>query len=80
MPNDPLELDPDNPMPPARGRLLLGNPYLSDPYFRRSVVLLCTHDDEGSFGFVLNRRIDMKVDDLLKDVPHQLTCGHWRAC
>ena len=70
MPNDPLELDPDNPLPPARGTLLVGGPFLSDPYFRRSVVLLCAHDEEGSFGFVLNRRIDMKVDDLLKDMPH----------
>lgn len=66
---DPLELDPDNPMPPARGRLLVGVPFLPDAYFRRSVVLLCAHDDGGSFGFVLNRRIDMKVDDLLQDMP-----------
>ena len=70
MPHDPLDLDPDNPMPPSRGRLLLGGPFLADPYFRRAVVLLCAHDAEGSFGFVLNRRIDMQVDDLLKDMPH----------
>ena len=73
MANDPLDLDPDNPMPPARGRLLIGGPFLSDMYFRRSVVLLCAHDAEGSFGFVLNRRIDMQVDDLLKDMPHVIS-------
>ncbi|HEY0977092.1 MAG TPA: YqgE/AlgH family protein [Flavobacteriales bacterium] len=69
MAKDPLELDPPNRHPPARGRLLVSEPYLADPYFRRTVVLLCAHDDEGSFGFVLNRYIDMDVSDLMENMP-----------
>ncbi len=69
MAKDPLELDPANKMPPAAGTLLVSGPYLSDPYFRRSVVLLCMHDAEGSFGLVLNRPIDMKVSDLMEEMP-----------
>ncbi len=69
MSTDPLELDPPNPLPPAPGTLLVSGPYLADPYFRRSVVLLCMHDDEGSFGLVLNRPIDMAVSDLMEDMP-----------
>lgn len=63
--SDFLDLDPDNPLAPARGRLLVSGPFLPDPYFRRTVVLLCEHDDEGSFGFVLNRSMDMHVSDLV---------------
>lgn len=70
MAKDPLELDPENRHDPARGRLLISEPYLADPYFRRTVVLLCAHDEEGSFGFVLNRFVDMDVADLMENMPH----------
>lgn len=66
---DPLEFDPPNPLPPAPGTLLVSGPFLADPYFRRSVILLCMHDAEGSFGLVLNRPIDMAVSDLMEDMP-----------
>ncbi len=69
MPGDPLDLNPDNPLTPARGRLLVSGPYLTDPYFRRTVVLLCAHDGEGSFGFVLNRFIDMDIADIMENMP-----------
>lgn len=65
MSSDLLDLDPDNPLEPARGRLLVSGPYLPDPYFRRTVVLLCEHDGDGSFGFVLNRAMAMQVSDLV---------------
>lgn len=65
----PFDLDPPNPRDPARGTLLISGPYLPDPYFHRTVVLLCTHDKEGSMGFVLNRPIDTGVDTLMEDMP-----------
>ncbi|MEJ7672182.1 MAG: YqgE/AlgH family protein [Chitinophagaceae bacterium] len=40
---------------PARGTLLIANPFLKDPNFIRSVIFLCEHKEEGSFGFVLNK-------------------------
>ncbi len=64
-----LDLDPQNRHQPARGRLLVSEPYLADPYFRRTVVLLCEHNEEGSFGFVLNRHMDMEVHDLMENMP-----------
>lgn len=69
MSHDPLELDPENRFKPAKGRLLVSEPYLPDPYFRRTVVLLCEHNEEGSFGFVLNRQTDMGVNDLMENLP-----------
>ena len=69
MSTDRLDLDPDNLLDPEPGRLLVSGPFLTDPYFRRTVVLLCAHDREGSFGFVLNRYIDMDVADLMENMP-----------
>lgn len=66
---DLLEFQPSNPHPPAKGRLLVSEPFLPDPYFRRTVVLLCDHNEEGSFGFVLNRRMDLTINDLMQDFP-----------
>lgn len=64
-----LDLDPPNPLPPAKGTLLVSGPFLADPYFRRSVVLLCMHDEEGSFGLMLNRPLEMAVSDLMEEMP-----------
>lgn len=52
---------------PAPGILLIADPFLKDPNFLRTVVLLCDHQEEGSFGFVLNKRIDNTLDELLAD-------------
>jgi putative transcriptional regulator len=38
---------------------LVAMPQLRDPNFRRTVVLLIHHDDEGTFGVVLNRPTDV---------------------
>jgi putative transcriptional regulator len=38
------------------GSFLIARPSLLDPNFRRTVVLLLAHTDEGAFGLVLNRR------------------------
>lgn len=64
-----LDLNPTNKYRPGRGRLLVSEPYLPDPYFRRTVVLLCEHNAEGSFGFVLNRPMDMTVNELMENMP-----------
>ena len=54
---------------PENGSLLIADPFASDNYFTRSVVLLCNHDDEGSFGFVLNNYIDVELHQLLPGFP-----------
>lgn len=43
-------------------------PQLQDPNFSRSVVLLVHHDDEASFGLVLNRQVDLRLSDLLRNL------------
>jgi putative transcriptional regulator len=52
-------------MQPAPGILLIADPFLKDPNFKRTVVFMCEHQDEGSFGFVLNREYDHKLNELV---------------
>lgn len=53
---------------PAAGVLLIAEPFLKDPNFQRTVVLLCEHNAEGSFGFVLNRLHEYNAGELLTDL------------
>jgi putative transcriptional regulator len=46
-----------------RGSLLVAAPQLLDPNFRRTVVLVADHDDEGAMGVILNRPSGMTVAD-----------------
>ena len=52
---------------PGPGILLIADPFLKDPHFLRTVVLLCDHKDDGSFGFVLNKKIEQTLDELLSN-------------
>jgi putative transcriptional regulator len=47
------------------GIVLVADPFLKDPNFMRSVVFLCEHEEQGSFGFVLNRPYNQSVGDLV---------------
>lgn len=47
------------------GRLLVAGPALLDPSFRRSVVLLLDHDEDGALGVVLDRPSDLAVEQVL---------------
>lgn len=53
---------------PGPGILLIADPFLKDPNFLRTVVFLCEHREEGSFGFVLNRKYVNTLDELIPDV------------
>jgi putative transcriptional regulator len=47
------------------GRLLVATPVLDDPNFRRTVVLLLDHNDEGALGIVVNRPLEVDVSAVL---------------
>jgi putative transcriptional regulator len=50
---------------PAQNTLLIADPFLKDPNFMRTVVFMCRHSDEGSFGFVLNKAVEQTLDLLI---------------
>lgn len=58
---------------PGTGILLIADPFLKDPNFLRTVVFLCEHKEEGSFGFVLNRQYANTIDELIPELEdHKL--------
>lgn len=59
----------DNKNVAEKGKVLISEPFLSDHYFRRSLVYLCDYTEEGAMGFVLNKPLDIKVSDVLDDFP-----------
>jgi putative transcriptional regulator len=42
---------------------------LMDNYFKRSIVLITEHSEEGTVGFVLNKPVNMKVNEIITDFP-----------
>lgn len=58
-----------NNLNPAKGRLLLSEPFMGDYYFGRAVILLAEHNEEGSFGVILNKPTSAEFNDVLKDFP-----------
>lgn len=67
--------DTDIPLRP--GVLLIAPPLYDGPHFRRSVVLLCEHGVEGSFGLILNRPLSLTLGEVMDDAigPPQLSFG-----
>jgi putative transcriptional regulator len=59
-------------MDSLHGQLLISSPALHDPNFRRTVVLITHHDEEGAMGLVLSRPSEVRVEDAvaeLADLP-----------
>lgn len=51
------------------GQLLLAMPDMGDPRFAFSVILMCSHSDEGAMGLIINKPAkQMKFADLLKQM------------
>ena len=55
-------------MDSLRGQLLVAGPALVDPNFRRTVVLIGEHGDEGAMGVVLNRVSTALVDEAVPPI------------
>lgn len=53
----------------VKGKLLISEPALLDYYFERSVVLLIDHTEEGSFGVIINKPVNIKLNDIINDIP-----------
>jgi len=66
--NDILKIRTNN-IKPTKGKILISEPFLVDYYFKRSVVLLAEHNEEGSFGLIINKPVDLHLSDIVKDFP-----------
>lgn len=72
----PLNIGTQRPV--QKGDFLLSEPFLQDENFSRSVIYLCDHNEEGSFGFTLTDTliVDIKsLGDHFPDVPVTIGFG-----
>tara|TARA_B100000929_G_scaffold279396_1_gene256497 strand:+ start:485 stop:1033 length:549 start_codon:yes stop_codon:yes gene_type:complete len=55
-----------------KGSLLIAEPTgLSDLNFDRSVILLVEHNESGSVGFILNKKLNYSTKDLIIDIKYK---------
>lgn len=59
----------DNPSNISVGSVLISDPLSQDPYFSKSVVFIVEHNSEGTVGFIINKRVKIALNDVLKDFP-----------
>ncbi len=52
---------------PEKGTLLISEPFMSDPNFKRTVVLLVENQFDGVVGYVLNQKSDLLLKDLVPE-------------
>jgi putative transcriptional regulator len=53
----------------SKGKLLVAEPFMVDDYFKRSVILICEHEEHGTTGFILNKPFHTKMEKLIPDFP-----------
>lgn len=72
-----IDLTVHNKLEPKKGRLLITEPFEESEYFQRSVILLCEHNEDGSFGFVLNNYQDVSLSEFegLPDFDTRISLG-----
>jgi len=58
-----------------RGHLLIANASLWDPNFRRTVVLIAHHDDDGAVGVVLNSVTEATVAEAIPELGSLVESG-----
>lgn len=59
----------ENKRPPQKGFVLVADPFSNNDFFSRSVIYLCEHNEEGTFGFVLNNFVDLNLPNIAKNFP-----------
>jgi len=43
-----------------KNHIIISMPHMNDPFFSKSVVLICDHNSHGSMGIILNKKLDQK--------------------
>jgi putative transcriptional regulator len=62
-------------VPSLTGQLLVASPGLHDPNFRRTVVLVTEHNEDGAAGLVLNRPTEAEVSEVVPQLESLVDDG-----
>ena len=53
----------------ATGNVLISEPFMNDFHFRRSVILIIDHNEEGSLGVIFNKRLAIPFNEIVQGFP-----------
>jgi putative transcriptional regulator len=54
------------------GHLLIAMPGMTDPFFSKSVTFICTHNQDGAMGDIINRPTDLSYETLFEKIKVEL--------
>ena len=52
-----------------KGDLMVAEPFMKDPAFKRTVTLVCENTKDGALGLVLNRPSIFKINEMVSNFP-----------
>src|SRR5699024_219063 len=55
---------------PKRGDVLVADPFSKNDYFGRSIVYICDHNKDGTFGFVINNYLSVNLAEMANNFPN----------
>ncbi|BEV08624.1 MULTISPECIES: YqgE/AlgH family protein [unclassified Methylophilus] len=61
------------------GQILIAMPAMQDPYFSKSVILICNHDEDGAMGMILNHPLQLNVGDLFEQLEMECHVAQQQA-
>ncbi len=59
---------PDSAFTSLRDHFLIALPNLGEGIFAHSLIFICEHDENGALGLIVNRPLDMEVDEILEQL------------
>ena len=54
------------------GHFLIAMPAMTDPFFSKSVTFICTHNQDGAMGVMINRPTDVTYETLFEKINIEL--------
>lgn len=61
------------------GHFLIAMPAMADRNFARTLTLVCEHNDQGALGVIVNRPIDMSLEDLFERIDMTLDSPRFQS-
>ena len=65
-----IDISKLNVLKPANGRVLISEPFMDDEHFSRSVIYLCEHNPDESYGFILNQVLSATLSELVNEIDN----------
>jgi putative transcriptional regulator len=54
---------------PKAGALLIAEPFIPEPTFKRTIVLLSQHNSKGTIGLIVNKPTPLRLNEAIDDFP-----------